>query len=276
MNPSPSSVPPGTPASEGNLVRIWRYLYRVPFLLWHVLVDLPVTLLLMMPPWGASEFGGSRLDHRMVRAWSSGLLRVFGLRLVRIGTPVPQATLFVANHVSWVDIVTLHSQRMMGFVAKREIASWPLVGWLASRGETIFHQRGSTESLGGVLQVMLARLRSGRSVGVFPEGRTRDGTEVGPFHARIFLAAVEAGAPVQPVALRYGAGGSAQTVVAFQPKESFLGNFLRLIGEPPRVVEVVFLPPIVPGDTEGRRRIAELARARIVAAMQDPEPGRGE
>src|SRR3546814_14712098 len=66
-------------------------------------------------------------------------------------------TLFVANHVSWVDIVTLHSQRMMGFVAKREIAGWPLVGWLASRGETIFHQRGSTESLGGVLQVMLAR-----------------------------------------------------------------------------------------------------------------------
>src|SRR3546814_6893516 len=87
---------------------------------------------------------------------------------------------------------------MMGFVAKREIAGWPLVGWLASRGETIFHQRGSTESLGGVLQVMLARLRSGHSVGVFPEGRTGHGDEVGPFHARIFLAAVEAGAPVPP------------------------------------------------------------------------------
>jgi 1-acyl-sn-glycerol-3-phosphate acyltransferase len=273
MTSQPSPLLPGTPASEGNLVRAWRYLYRVPFLVWHILVDLPVVLLLMAPPWGASEFGGSRLDHRMVRAWSSGLLRAFGFRLVRIGTPVPQATLFVANHVSWVDIVTLHSQRMMGFVAKREIASWPLVGWLAARGETIFHQRGSQESLGGVLQVMLARLRSGRSVGVFPEGRTRDGTEVGPFHARIFLAAVEAGAPVQPVALRYGANASAQTIVAFQPKESFLGNFLRLIGEPARAVEVVFLPPIVPGDTEGRRRIAELARARIVAAMQGPEPG---
>jgi 1-acyl-sn-glycerol-3-phosphate acyltransferase len=273
MTSQPSPLLPGTPASEGNLVRAWRYLYRVPCLVWHILVDLPVVLLLMAPPWGASEFGGSRLDHRMVRAWSSGLLRAFGFRLVRIGTPVPQATLFVANHVSWVDIVTLHSQRMMGFVAKREIASWPLVGWLAARGETIFHQRGSQESLGGVLQVMLARLRSGRSVGVFPEGRTRDGTEVGPFHARIFLAAVEAGAPVQPVALRYGANASAQTIVAFQPKESFLGNFLRLIGEPARAVEVVFLPPIVPGDTEGRRRIAELARARIVTAKQGGKPG---
>src|SRR5690606_7269122 len=161
----------------------------------------------------------------------------------------------------------------MGFVAKREIRGWPVVGWLAARGETIFHHRGSQESLGGVLHEMLARLRAGRSVGVFPEGRTRGGHEVGPFHARIFAAAVEAGAPVQPVALRYGAGGSAQTVVAFRAKESFLANFLRLIGEPPRVVEVVFLQPIVPGDAEGRRRIAELARARTVEAMGgEPDP----
>src|SRR5690606_40109660 len=62
--------------------------------------------------------------------------------------------------------------------------------------------RSSQESLGGVLHEMLARLEDGRSVGVFPEGRTRGGREVGPFHARIFAAAVEAGVPVQPVALR--------------------------------------------------------------------------
>src|SRR3546814_8626877 len=84
----------------------------------------------------------------------------------------------------------------------------------------------------------------------------------------MFLAAVAAGSPVQPVALRYGADASAQTIVAFRPKESFLANFLRLIGEPPRVVEVVFLQPIVPGDAEGRRRIAELARARIVRSEE--------
>src|SRR3546814_9093068 len=69
----------------------------------------------------------------------------------------------------------------------------------------------------------------------------------------MFLAAVAAGSPVQPVALRYGADASAQTIVAFRPKERLLANFLRLIGEPPRVVEVVFLQPIVPGDAEGRR-----------------------
>jgi 1-acyl-sn-glycerol-3-phosphate acyltransferase len=114
---------------------------------------------------------------------------------------------------------------------------------------------------------MLARLRTGHSVGVFPEGRTRDGHEVGPFHARIFLAAVEAGVPVQPVALRYGERGCAQHVVAFQHGENFMQNFLRLLGEPARSGEVVFLAPIAPGDAAGRRRIAETARERIVAAM---------
>lgn len=248
-------------------MRPLRYAIRVPLLLWHVLIDLPLTLLFMTPLTIRWRIGGQSVRYRMIRAWSAGMMHVFGFRLRRYGTPLPGAAVFVANHVSWIDIVLLHSQRMMGFVAKREIESWPFVGWLARHGETIYHQRGSTESLGGVLHVMLARLREGRSVGVFPEGRTRGGREIGPFHARIFLAAVEAGAPVQPVALRYGEGGSAQTVIAFQDNESFFANFLRLLGEPSRIAEVHFLEPIPPGSAEGRRRIAELARERIITAM---------
>jgi 1-acyl-sn-glycerol-3-phosphate acyltransferase len=259
-----SNAPAGRAAP---LARAGRYLVRVPMLLWHLLVHLPLAMLAITPLTARLEVGGERVDHRVIRMWSAGLMRVFGFRLRRVGTPAAGPVLFVANHVSWVDIVALHSQRMMGFVAKREIAGWPLVGWMAGRGETIFHQRGSTESLGGVLHEMLARLRAGRSVGVFPEGRTRDGREVGPFHARIFLAAVEAGARVQPVALRYGAHGDAQTVVAFAPGESFVANFFRLLGEPARLAEVHFLEPIAPGDAGGRRRIAETARERIVAAL---------
>lgn len=259
---------PGAPARPSPLARTFRYLYRLPMLLWHLLVDLPVVLLLLTPPTRNLQWGDEALQDRLVRAWSSGLLRVFGIRSRRVGEPLHGGVMFVANHVSWLDIVALHSQRMMGFVAKREIRGWPLVGWMAERAETIFHARGDTESLGGVLREMLARLRAGRAVGVFPEGGTRSGEQIGPFHARIFLAAVEAGAPVQPVALRYGEGGNAQTIVAFARRENFLSNFLRLLGEPGRVVEVHFLEPIPPGAAEGRRRIAELARSRIVQAME--------
>ncbi|GGD51161.1 lysophospholipid acyltransferase family protein [Pseudoxanthomonas indica] len=263
MSPTPIHA-----AGRGGVARVFRYVYRVPMLLIHVLVLLPLTLLSMVPLWASIDVGGEPFEHRVVRAWSAGLMWIFGFALHREGTPLPGATLFVANHVSWVDIQMLHSQRMMGFVAKREIRGWPVVGWLAERGQTIFHQRGSQESLGGVLHEMLARLRAGHSVGVFPEGRTRDGHAVGPFHARIFLAAVEAEVPVQPVALRYGEHASAQPVVAFGPRENFAANFLRLLGEPGRTAAICFLEPIRVTDVEGRRRIADLARERIVAAMR--------
>jgi len=255
----------------GGTLRWFRYLYRVPLLTLHVLIGLPLTMTcVVVPPLARIPLGaaGDTLEQGMIRWWQGTLMRIFGFRLRHYGTPLAGPTLFVANHVCWVDISVLHSQRVMGFVAKREIAGWPLVGWLAARGQTIFHQRGSTESLGGVLQVMVERLRAGKSVGVFPEGRTRGGEEVGPFHARIFQAAVEAQVPVQPVALRYGEHGSAQTLVAFGPRESFFANFLRLLGEPARVTEVHFLAPIAVQDVEGRRRIAETSRARIVEAME--------
>ena len=265
---SESSLPATRDA--GGTLRWFRYLYRIPLLALHVLIGLPLTMAcIIVPPLARIPLGraGDTLEQGMIRWWQGTLMRVFGFRLRRFGTPLAGATLFVANHVSWIDISVLHSQRVMGFVAKREIAGWPLVGWLAAHGQTIFHQRGSTESLGGVLQVMVERLHGGRSVGVFPEGRTRGGHEVGPFHARIFQAAVETQVPVQPVALRYGVRGDAQTVVAFGERESFFANFLRLLGEPARRAEVHFLAPIGTHDLEGRRRIAETSRARIVAAM---------
>ncbi|HLM53677.1 MAG TPA: lysophospholipid acyltransferase family protein, partial [Pseudoxanthomonas sp.] len=195
-----TSSPPAR--GEGGLGRAFRYAYRVPLLLAHLIVLLPATLLCLVPLWARLRVHGERLGHRAIRAWAAGLMRIFGFRVRALGTPLRDPAMFVANHVSWVDIEMLHSQRMMGFVAKREIRGWPVVGWLAARGETIFHQRGSQESLGGVMHAMLERLRQGRAVGVFPEGRTRDGREVGAFHARIFQPAVEAGVPVQPVALR--------------------------------------------------------------------------
>ena len=247
-------------------MRFLRTLWRLPLLLLHVTLGLAVTVVLMGPVGRALTIAGERGDQWVIRTWSRLMMRCFGLRTTRIGTPVPGAVMFVANHVSWIDITLLHSQRVVGFVAKSEIARWPLVGWLASQAGTIYHHRGDNESLHGVMHQMLQRLQEGHAVGVFPEGRTCSGHELGPFHARIFQPAVLAECPVQPVALKYGAGGSAQTVVAFQRRENFLQNFWRLLGEPPRPVEVHFLEPTA-AEGQGRRQLAEVCRERIVAAM---------
>jgi 1-acyl-sn-glycerol-3-phosphate acyltransferase len=243
-----------------------RYLWRLPLLVAHVTVSLAITMLMINPLTARLRFRGERLDHLAIRCWSILMVRIFGMRVRRFGTPLPGAGLFVANHVSWIDITLLHSQRALGFVAKAEISRWPLIGWLASRGGTIFHHRGNNESLHGVMHQMLLRMQAGYGVGVFPEGRTNSGDAIGAFHARIFQPAVMAGVAAQPVALKYGARGCAQTIVAFRARENFLQNFWRLLGEPSRPVEVHFLEP-VSVDEDGRRRMAEICRERIVAAM---------
>jgi 1-acyl-sn-glycerol-3-phosphate acyltransferase len=260
------SAPPDAVHRSTDWRRPLRYLWRLPILAVHVLVGLPITLLLINPLSARIVLRGERLDHRAIRTWSTLMIRVFGMRVRRYGTPLPGAVLFVANHVSWIDITLMHSQRMMGFVAKAEIARWPVVGWVASQGSTIYHHRGSNDSLHGVMHQMVLRLQQGLAVGVFPEGRTHRGDAIGTFHARIFQPATIAGVPAQPVALKYGLRGDAQTIVAFGARENFLQNFVRLLGEPARVVEVHFLEPVAASE-DGRRRMAETCRERIAAAM---------
>lgn len=264
-----------TPASSDRVPqRDWarplRYLLRTPFLVVHLLITLPLALLVINPLGARLRVGGKRLDHVMTRWWSRWLVRCFGFRIRHFGTPLPGAALVVANHVSWLDIELMHSQAFMCFVAKAEIERWPLIGWLAGRAGTIYHRRGSTHSLGAVMERVVERLKEGVPVGVFPEGGTGDGSHIRTFHARIFQVAVDAQVPVQPVALRYGNGGRQDPSVAFAPGESFFGNFLRLLGGPSMDAEVHFCPPVVQSD-EGRRRTAEAARLSIVRALGLPE-----
>jgi 1-acyl-sn-glycerol-3-phosphate acyltransferase len=256
-----------TPAPDPR--RPLRYLWRVPLLLLHILLG--IVLCAGILSWNRHRImvdGREPFAHRMIRWWSRVLMRIFGLRSVRIGTPLPDPVLFVANHTSWIDIELLHSQRAACFVAKAEIAHWPLVGWLAASGGTIFHRRGSNHSLSAVMQTMVQRLRAGRSVAVFPEGGTGHNGVLKVFHARILQAALDADVPVQPVALRFARHGRRIVDAGFREDENFMQNFLRLLGGPPMDAEVHFLEP-VPAGADGRRKMAELARERIGAALED-------
>jgi 1-acyl-sn-glycerol-3-phosphate acyltransferase len=200
---------------------------------------------------------------------------IFGIRAVMRGTPLPGGVLLVSNHRSWLDIELIHAFRMACFVAKAEIERWPMVGWLASQAGTIYHRRGSTASLSGVSGMMVDRLREGLAVAVFPEGGIRPGNRVHTFHARIFQAAIDAGVPAQPVALRVTRDGEPCDALGERPREGFLGCFLRVLGEPATDVEVIFLDPVA-ADGSGRRRMADACRGRILAALgQVDEPRRG-
>ncbi len=252
-------------------LRPLRYLWRVPLLL--LLVVFGILLCAVVLTWsrGVMKNGKEPFGHRTIRFWSNLLLRIFGFRSRRFGTPLADPVLFVANHTSWLDIETLHTQRAACFVAKAEIARWPLVGWMAAQGGTIFHRRGSNHSLASVMQVMVQRMNDGRSVAVFPEGGTGYGGVLRVFHARIFQAALDANVPVQPVALRYARDGKRLIDAGFREGESFMGNFVRLLGEAPMDAEVHFLEP-VPAMPDARRRMAESAREKIRIALDTDSP----
>lgn len=265
--------PSTTPPRDVDPIKPLRYLWRTPLLILHVLLGVLLTLLVSNPITGRRSLIPMRYWEGLVHRWSRAMLRLFGFRTRIVGTPAANPVLFVANHVSWLDIEALHAARGASFVAKAEIARWPLVGWLAGQAGTLFHRRGSNDSLAKVMDVMRDRLRAGSSVAVFPEGGTGTGERLRPFHARIFQVAVDTDAPIQPVAIIYGDGGRMNLAVPFQPGEKFFPNALRLLGQRAMDAEVHFLEPLTP-NADGRRQLAEQARTRIAAVLeQTPEPG---
>ena len=153
--------------------------------------------------------------------------------------------------------------------------AWPLTSghiqtMLSSSGiRRLLLPRAARTVQEGAEAVMVERLRAGRSVAVFPEGGTGHEGVLKVFHARIFQAALDAEAPLQPVALRFARDGKRIVDAGFREHESFLANFLRLLGSAPLDAEVHFLEP-VPATPDARRRMAELSRERIAAALEDP------
>ncbi|PSQ91129.1 MAG: 1-acyl-sn-glycerol-3-phosphate acyltransferase, partial [Proteobacteria bacterium SW_6_67_9] len=138
-----------------------------------------------------------------VRNWHRRALAIAGVTPRIHGTPVQGPALFVANHVSWLDISVMSTVVDAGFIGKRELASWPVLGVLIRRGGTIFVARDGRDGGRAAADEMALRLRRGERVAVFPEGTTSRGADMRRFHPRLFEAARLAGVPIQPVALGY-------------------------------------------------------------------------
>ena len=253
------------------MVGFWRLFYRLPWLLLHLLVGLPLTLLSFSPPIRVIQLGGLGFNEVMQAWWASRLCRIFGLRRRIEGRFVPGPALVAANHIAWLDIQLLHSFSAMGFVAKAEIERWPVAGWVASFGETVFHHRGSHDSASSVMSEMKQRLTAGRKVAIFPEGGILPGAGVKRFHARMFAAAIETSTPVQPVMLRYLRAGRLYPEITFLPGEGFLANFVRLLCQRPCIAEVRVLDPIDPAG-KMRADLARLAQEAVAAAYGSGQP----
>jgi 1-acyl-sn-glycerol-3-phosphate acyltransferase len=179
-------------------------------------------------------------------------------------------TLFVANHISWADIPLLAGLLDADFVAKSDIARWPILGALARRYGPIFVDRSRRHGVRDQAAAIRDRLAHGRSVILFAEGTTTDGSAVLPFRSSLFEAA-DAARAVQPVALRYlNVDGSPlaperQRAIAWIGDDGLLGGAGR-VAEAPTRASIAFLHEIDMQPGIGRKALADAARRAIVAA----------
>ena len=176
-----------------------------------------------------------------IQVWASRMLQAFGIGLQVQGQPLqPGPVLWVANHVSWLDILTLHAMRHCRFVAKAEVHHWPLIGAMAAAAGTLFIERQSSRDAMRVVHQMAQALQDGDVLAVFPEGTTSDGETLLPFHANLLQAAVVTQTPVQPLLLRYTEcdSGRRATSVCYIDDQTLLGSVWRTLTAPPVQVTV--------------------------------------
>ncbi|MEU7057290.1 lysophospholipid acyltransferase family protein [Streptomyces sp. NPDC046197] len=250
---------PSAPCTPGTCVEPTGAAAAVP----RAVLRLMAVVVLVFAGTVLSPFGG-RIPADLVRRWCRAVVRAAGVRARITGTAAPDGgLLLVANHISWLDIPLLAAVRPARMLAKTEIRQWPVAGALAARGGVLFIERDRLRALPDAVARIAEALRGGAAVAAFPEGSTWCGRAQGDFHRAVFQAALDAGAAVQPVRIRYRLdGGAATTAAAFVGEDTLLASLWRVVSARGLVGEVEVLPAIPADAHPDRRSLAAAARRR--------------
>lgn len=192
--------------------------------------------------------------------------RAAGMRVKVIGVPIERDVLFLANHLSWLDILLVAGASGAAFVAKAEVATTPVIGWLARLNNTVFVARSERSGVRGQADALRAALASGQPVALFPEGTTDGGPAILPFRASLLASLFPPlpGVLVQPIALDYGAASHDLSWIGDETGLANVRKVLKRRGTTP--VTLHFLAPVDPASGD-RKTLAAAARAEIVEAL---------
>jgi len=199
--------------------------------------------------------------------------RIVGARVHRIGTPLRRDVVFVANHVSWIDIPALAGASGTAFVSKAELARAPVVGWLARLNRTIFIERENRMGVAEQINQLREAMLDNWSLTVFPEGTTTDGQSLLPFKSSMLsvLDPPPPGVMVQPVVLDYR---EIAEWIGWIGEESGMQNMRRVLSRRGTFrLDLHFLDPFSPGDHRGRKAIAYRARQAIEERLVETRGG---
>jgi len=202
----------------------------------------------------AVAIGGPRAGAAAMR-WHRFALALMGVRVTVRGAPASdRPLLLLSNHISWLDIPVLASRMPLSFIAKKEVAGWPVIGWLARLQRTIFVDRERRHRTGHVADQVAGRLARGDIIVLFAEGTSSDGNAVLPFRSALIGAAHRAldgreSATVQPVALAYTRMHGLPLGRQHRAKVAWFGNMdlaphmKAVLSSGAIDVEIVFGPP---------------------------------
>ena len=234
---------------------IWRA-FAVIFFSLCALVENAITMALF-----ASK---RRLDARAawLHRWSRFACRVLGIRITTRG-PMPRSGLLVCNHLSYLDIVVLSSVRPCAFVAKRDVAAWPLFGWLARAAGTIFVDRECRLSSLNAVGLLRDAIAGGSLVVLFPEGTSSDGATVLPFKSALLESVVQVRSPVATAAIEYALDdGCVADEVCYWRDMTLVPHLLNLFFKREIRSSCSFSPPKV--RCGGRKQIARELRQEVL------------
>ncbi|MGR6981048.1 lysophospholipid acyltransferase family protein [Testudinibacter sp. P27/CKL/0425] len=218
--------------------------------------------MLVLFRWCTPEQKLARIQH-----WSQQILKVFNIRVNAHNVPPlsqVKGSMFISNHVSWLDIFAINSVLPGQFIAKEDVRKWPIIGYLAAQANTVFvsRQRGNGSTQGKVDGVATA-LRNGAQVTLFPEGTSTNGEQVLPFKSSFFQAPIDAKAKVWPVLCFYPAenGGTNETM-AYYGDVSLVQSLKDLAAQKSAVIELTFYEAIDATNKE-RRDLADHIQAML-------------
>ena len=189
---------------------------------------------------------------------------------MRVAGVPPTNGFLVANHISWLDIYAINALAPSAFVSKDDVRAWPVIGWLSQKTGTIFMERGSRNAAMRTKEYIAKELRRNACVAVFPEGTTTEGEAMLPFHSALFQSAIDAGARVTHVALRYtGSDGIRATAPSYAGDTTLWESLRTVVASSGLTAHLAFLPALGEIGAE-RRQLAQHAHQLIASHLGRP------
>ncbi|MEM6669704.1 MAG: lysophospholipid acyltransferase family protein [Pseudomonadota bacterium] len=232
--------------------------------------------LALLPVYFIARLMGHGPNRYVAGLWCGVGAFLCGLRLRRLGQPIRTSGVIVANHATWIDILTIGPSAPVHFVAKAEVSSWPFFGWIGKISDTVFIERRRTEAKAQERH-LIDRALDGDLLCLFPEGTSSDGMRVLPFKSSLFsmFYATDRSATellVQPLSIHY----------APAPNSNLPSNFYGWWGRMPLfkqiwdvtclssagIATLEFHDPLRPGDFENRKSLASAAQESVALGRE--------